>query len=362
MKPDRGKRDRNSRCGGLLLVITAATLMVGTPIREAEAQSPPPEQIAQMLDQARKLHEELLPIAQRLGDAALLTRLQSLRAQWVQARGHMQGRRYTQAGTLAKRVYDQLRQLSSQIHLLAQRLPYYNRMAERNRELLQVLQGSVGPNAPAEIRRQLTLASDAIQRAQKAHQNRSILQAYRLMEQAENQLRQVLRYVDRSGLTPESVRREIEETNRRMERLEGSSNLVEAAIEALERARMIQVEAERLLAAGELRQALANTLSARTALRLAARLITGALTPEDVAAAIAHAEELMEVHSELLNSPLSAVRSLMQQARRQLNQARSHLEAGRLNQGLKAAQTSAKLILTAARTAGGPPPPSTQGR
>lgn len=357
MKISISNKLMKSGTGGFVLILTAVTVMVGTPIREVKAQTPRPDQINELLEQARALYEELLPISQRLGDETLTTRMRNLRAQWVEARGHMQARRYQQAATLARRNLDQLRTLATAIRRLAQRMPYYSRLAERNQELLQLLQRSVGPDAPPEVLRQLTLAAGAVERAQHLRQRGRLLQSFRLMEQADNTLRQVLRYVDRSGLSPESVQREIEETGRRIERLEGAADLVEPAREALERAKASQAEAGRLLAAGDLRQALAHTLTARTALRLASRLTTGSLTSEDVAAAIGHCEELMEVHSELANSTVPAVRSLWQQAGRQLDRARSRLDAGRLRPALEAAQTASKLIVNAARKAGGPPPP-----
>jgi hypothetical protein len=209
--------------------------------------------------------------------------------------------------------------------------------------------------------RQLTLAADAVERAQQAYARRNMLQAYRLMEQSEVLLRQTLRFVARSGLTAESVQREMEETDRRIERLLETPDLTPQASEMLERARALQADAESRFAAGELQAALTRTLTARTAIRLAMRITTGALTPEDVATAIGHAEELQEMNSELASSQLQAVRSLWQQADRQLNQARSHLQDGRLRPALEAAQNAAKLILTAVRRASSdqiPPQPA----
>ena len=356
MKPIIEHRLSGTRFGGYAIALTATAIAVGAPIREVHAQPTDPGQISEMLEQARALYEELLPVAQRLGDAALMTRLRSLRTQWLEARGHMQGRRYRQAGTLARRNLEQLRQLAVTVRKIAQRLPYYNRLAERNSELLQVLRRSVGPDAPPEVQRQLTLAADAVERAQQARARSNMLQAFRLMEQSEILLRQVLRFVGRSGLTAESVQREIEETGRRIEQLSETPDLIPQAGEALERARTLQAEAEGYLAAGQLRAALTNTLTARTALRLAVRLATGSLTPEDVAAAIGHAEELQEMHAELADNATAAVRTLWQQAERQLDQARAHLDAGRLHPALEAAQNAAKSILTAARRAGQIPP------
>jgi len=332
--------------------------LVGTPIRDVRAQSPGPDAVREILEQARQLYEELLPLAQRLGDPAMMTRLRNVRSQWVQAQGHMQGRRYQQAGTLARRNLDQLRRLSVLIRRLAQRLPQYTRLSERNLEMMQFLRSAVGPDAPAEIRRQITLAADALHRAGQARQRNNHMLSFRLMEQADNLLKQVLRHVDRTGVTPESVQREIDETARRVERLEKGEIREEAAVEALERARTAQAEAIRLLAAGELRQALAHTLTARTALRLAERLTIRALTAEDVALAIAHAEELREAHAGLAASPLQSVNRLMQQADRQLEQARSRLLAGNLRVALENAQSASKLIMTAVRRAGTVPPPT----
>jgi hypothetical protein len=354
------KRSR-SWFGGFTLALTATAIAVGTPIHEVQAQPTDPGQITEILEQARQIYEELLPVAQRLRDAALTTRIRSLRTQWLEARGHLQGRRYRQAGLLAKRNLEQFRQLATTLRRLAQRLPYYSRLAERNRELLQFLHRSVGPDAPAEVLRQLTLAADAVERAQLAYTRRNLLQAFRLMEQSETLLRQVLRFVDRAGLTLESVQRELEETNRRIEQVAATPDLTAPAREALERARTSQSEAERFFAAGELRPALARTLTARTALRLAMRLTAGALTPEDVAAAIGHAEELMEVHAEVANSKIPEARNLWQQAQRQLNGARTLLEAEQLRPALEAAQTTAKLILTAVRWATTPIPPPPPG-
>jgi hypothetical protein len=337
-------------------------IVVGTPIRDVQAQPPGPDDIREMLEQARQLYEELLPMAERLGDPTLLTRMRSIRTQWVQASGHMQGRRYQQARTMARRNRDQLRQLATQIRQLAQRLPHYTRLSERNLELMQFLRYSVGPDAPAEVRRRLTLAIDALQRARQARQRNQLMLSVRLMEQADTMFRQVLRHVDRTGLTPEAVQREIDETARRIERLESGGVTVDTAIEALERARTAQAEASRLLAAGQLRQALAHTLTARTALRLAERLALRDLTADDVALAIAHAEELREAHADLAASPVTAVSRLMQQADRQLEQARGRLQAGQLRPALESAQSAAKLIMTAVRRAGsGAPPPPPNG-
>lgn len=359
MKLNIKHKDWRTRFGGIALALTATAIAVGTPIRNVQAQPTDPGQISEILEQARRLHDELLPVAQRLGDAALMTRLRSLHTQWLEARGHMQGRRYRQAGLLARRNLEQLRQLATTMRKIAQRLPYYSRLAERNRELLQVLRRSVGPGAPPEILRQLTLASDAVERAQQAYARRNMMQAFRLMEQSETLLRQVLRFVGRSGLTAESVQRELEETGRRIERLVAMPDLTPQASEALERARTMQSEAESLFAAGELRAALSHTLTARTALRLALRLSTGALTPEDVSAAIGHAQELQEMNAQLASSEIDAVRTMWQQAQRQLDQARAHLEAGRLRPALETAQNAAKLILTAIRRAGATAPPPT---
>ncbi len=350
---------QKSGIGGLALVIAATMTLVGTPIRDIRAQSPGPDAIRETLEQARQLYEELMPMARQLGDPTMMTRLRSIRTQWVQAQGHLQGGRYKQAGTLAKRNLDQLRLLSVKIRQLAQRLPQYTRLSERNMEMMQFLRSAIGPDAPPEVRRQITLAADALHRAGQARQQNNHMLSFRLMEQADNLLKQVLRHVDRTGVIPESVQREIDETARRIERLETSEIQVEAAAEALERARTAQAEATRLLAAGELRQALAHTLTARTALRLAERLTIRALTAEDVALALAHAEELREAHSGLAASPVQGVSRLMQQADRQLEQARSRLLAGNLRVALERAQSASKLIMTAVRRAGAVPPPAT---
>ena len=352
------KKNRNSRSwlGGIAIALTATAIAVGTPIRKVQAQPTDPGQIQDMLEQARQLHNELLPIAQRLGDESLLTRLRVLNMRWLEARGHMQGRRYRQAGNLAQRNLQQLRQLTSTVRKIAQRLPYYSRMAERNMELLRLLQRNVGPGSPPEIQRQLTLAADAVERARGAHAMGNIMQAYRLMEQSEIILRQMLRFVGRTGLTAESVQREVEETERRIERLIALPEMDPRSAEALESARSLQTEAESLLASGELHRALTRTLAARTALRLSERLSSGILTAEDVAAAIAHAEELQEVNKELATSEHNAIRSLWEQAQRQLNQARTYLESGRLRTALESAQNAAKLIVTAARRAADIPP------
>lgn len=350
---------RRTGIGGLAIFIAATMTLVGTPIRDVRAQSPGPEAIRETLEQAQQLYEELLPKAQQLGDPTMLTRLRGIRTRWVEAQGHLQSHRYQQAGTLSRRILDQLRMLSVQVRQLAQRLPQYVRLAERNMEMMQFLRSAVGPDAPAEVRRQITLAADALQRAGQARQQNHYLLSFRLMEQADNLLKRVLRHVDRAGVTPESVQHEIDETARRIERLETGEIGVEAAVEALERARTAQAEATRLLAAGDLRQALAHTLTARTALRLAERLTVRALTADDVALAIAHAEELREAHSDLTESPVQGVSRLMQQADRQLEQARSRLLAGNLRVALEKAQSASKLIMTAVRRAGTVPPPST---
>lgn len=355
-KPRRTLRAGN-RSGSLLLVVAAAVLMAATPIRDARAQATGPERIREILEQARALYEELLPIVGRLGDETLMRRMQALRAQWVQARGHMQGRRYQMASRLARRNMDQLRQLAGLIRRLAQRLPYYTRLAEQNRELLQLLRRRVGPDAPPEVVRELTLAADAIQRAQRARQNRNLVLSFRMMEQAESLLRQILRYVNQTGLTARSVRLEIEETDRRIERLASSGDLTSEAREALGRARELQADAKRLLAAGQLRPAVARTLTARSAVRLAVRLSAGALTFEDAAAAVGHAEELMELNKDLARHASEQIRALYAQAQQQLEQARAHLEAGRIRPAMEAAQSAAKLVLTAARRAAAQPPP-----
>jgi len=355
-QPDR------STPGGLFLLLAAAMIVAGTPIRAVTAQSPGRHQVEDTLERARALYEELLPVARQLGDQGILQRMNTLRAQWVAARGHFQAGRMTQAQTMARRNYDQLRQLRTEVQRLAQRLPYYGRLEERNRELLEFMREEIGPGAPPEVTRRLTLAAGAHQRARQARQRGNLLQAFRLMEQSENLIRQVLRYIDRTGLTTESVRRELDETARRIERLAGDPELLEVAREALERAREAQEEAERFFTAGELRQALAATLTARTAVRLATRLSTGAITPEDVATAIAHTTELMEMHGTLASSSEPGVRRLWNEAGEHLVQARTHLENGQLRTGLAEAQTAAKLVLTAVRRAGSgapPPPPAT---
>ncbi len=357
------KQNKNPRTwlGGIAIALTATAIAVGTPVREVQAQPTDPGQIQDLLEQARQLYNELLPIAQRLGDESLLTRLRVMNAKWLEARGHMQGRRYRQAGNLAQRNLRQLRELASTVRKIAQRLPYYSRMAERNMELLRLLQRNVGPGAPPEIQRRLTLAADAVERARRAHAMGNMLQAFRLMEQSETILRQLLRFAGRTGLTTESVQREVEETERRIERFTALPEMDPRSAEALERARALQSEAENLLASGELQRALTRTLAARTALRLAERLSSGRLTAEDVAAAIAHAEELQEVNEELATSEHNAIRSLWEQAERRLNQARTFLESGRLRAALESAQNAAKLIVTAARRAADIPPSFVDG-
>ena len=346
--------------GGLVLILVVTALLAGTPIREAQAQSAGQEQIRETLDQARALYEELLPLAQRIGDPTLLQRMQSLRSQWQVARGHFQGRRYQLAGRLAQRNLDELRKVGSVLRRLNQRLPYYARLAERNREVLRLLQQTLGPQAPQEVQRRLTLAADMVERAERSRSGGRVVEAFRLMEQADVMLRQMLRQVDRRGMTPEGVEIELRETERRMERLQAMPDLPAGAVEALERAAMLQQEARRYHGAGEFRQALSRTLTARSALRLAQGLAGGGLTPEEVTRAIAHAEELMETYSEAASSEEPGVGELWGQAQRMLEQARNHFEAGQLNAALTSAQSAAKLALTAARRAGltaGTPPP-----
>jgi len=259
---------------------------------------------------------------------------------------------------MAERNLRSIRELVITVRRLAQRLPYYSRMAEQNSELHRVLTRRLGSGAPEQIARQLTIGADAMERARKARQAGNMVQAFRFMEQAQLMLHQVLRHVDRDAMTPEAVRIEIEETEGRIERLRSSDQLTEPAREALQRGIEIQRDARRLFGSRQLRLAMARTLTARTAVRLAQRLMTGALGPEDAAAAIGHAEELLEIHAGLARHHDPQVRTLMEQASRQLADARGHLEAGRLRPALESAQSAAKLVLTAVRRATGPPPPT----
>ncbi len=361
---------RRAKTGGRRLVLAAALILAAPPIGAVRAQSAgpgqagpvqaSPEQIEQWLQEAAQIYDQLRPIAQQVGDRTLLQRMETLRTQWVTARGHLQGKRYQMAGLMARQNLDQMRGLSTQVRRLAQRLPFYSRLAERNREILQLMQQRLGPQAPPEMQQQLTLAADALQRARNARQEGNLLQAFRLMEQCESMLRQMLQQADRA-LDSEAVRAEIQETERRIEALVARGGLTEPAQEALERTRQLQSEARGLAAGNQLRQALARTLSARTALRLAQRLTGGALSPEDVAAAIDHAVELREMHAELARHTDAEVRALWQQSERQLEQARQHLEEGRLPAALEAAQSSAKLTLSAVRRTGAIPPLTSSG-
>jgi hypothetical protein len=352
---NRTSRTSSRTCGPALLLF-AALILAAPPIGGVGAQAAGPEQIEQWLQEAAQIYEQLRPVAQQLGDRTLLQRMETLHTQWVAARGHMQGQRYQQAGQLARQNLEQMRALSTTVRRLAQRLPFYNRMAERNRELLQLLRQRIGPDAPREVQRQLTLTADALERAHLAHQGGNLVQAFRLMEQCDGMLRQVLQQADRAGLDGDAVRSEIEETDLRLEELAARGDLTPAAGEAVERARLLQTEARQQLQAGQLRLALGRTLSARTALRLAQRLSGSALSPDDVATAIDHAQELREMHTDLAAHPNAEVRALWNQAGRQLELARRHLEEGHLPAALEAAQSSAKLTLSAARKAGGLPP------
>ncbi|MFO7767343.1 MAG: hypothetical protein R6W82_00040 [bacterium] len=347
--------------GGLVLVLVVTALAAGTPIREVRAQPAGPEQVAEVLEQARTLYEELQPLAQRIGDPSLIQRMQALRSQWQVARGHFQGRRYQVAGRLAQQNLDRMREIASALRRLSQRLPYYDRLAERNREILRLFQQTMGPRAPQEVQRRLTLSADMVERAERARGGGRVMEAFRLMEQADGMLRQMLRRMDRGGLTPEAVERELRETERQMERLQALPELSEGAADALERADALQDEARHHHAAGQFRQALSRTLTARSAVRLAQGLVGGGLTSEEVTRAISHAEEVMSTYSEAASSEAAGVADPWRQARRMLEQARERLEAGRLAPALEAAQSAAKLALTAARraglTPGGPPPP-----
>jgi len=356
-------RDRNqsSKTGGPALLLAAALILAAPPIGGVGAQSAGPEQIQQWLQEAEQLYLQLQPVAQQLGDRALLQRMEILRSQWVAARGHLQGRRYQLAGQLARQNLEQLRTLSVTVRRLAQRLPFYNRMAERNQELLQLLRQRIGPETQREVQRQLLLTADSLERARLARQQGNLLQAFRLMEQCEAMLRQVLQQAERAGLDGASVRAEIEETDRRLAEPAARSDLSPASAEVLERARLLQDQARQQLQAGQLRLALGRTLSARTALRLAQRLSTGALSPEVIATAIEHAQEVQEQHPDLAAHPNAEVRALWEQAGRQLELARRRLEEDRLPAALEAAQSSAKLTLSAVRKAGGIPPSAAAG-
>ncbi len=347
--------------GGLVLVLAVTAMVAGTPIREVGAQPAGQEQIRETLEQARVLYEELLPIAQQIGDPALLQRMEALRSQWQVAWGHLQGQRFQVAAQMAQRNLDELREMRTTLRRLGQRLPYYDRLAERNREILRLLQQTMGSRAPQEMQRRLTLAADMIERADRTRGAGRVVEAFRLMEQADVLLRQMLRQLDRGGLTPESVELELRETERLLERMQARTGLPEGALQALERADVLQQEARRYHGAGQSRQALSRTLTARSALRLAQGLAGGGLTAEEVTRAITHAEELMETYGEAAASEVAGVAGLWNQARRMLEQARTHFEAGRLAPALESAQSAAKIALTAARRAGlspGTPPPS----
>lgn len=360
---ERRHRHRRTKTGGRRLVLAAALILAAPPIGAVRAQSAGPgqqgqagpEQIEQWLQEAAQLYDQLRPLTQQIGDRTLMQRMETLRTQWVTARGHLQGHRYQMAERLARQNLDQMRSLSTQVRRLAQRLPFYNRLAERNREVLQLMQQRIGPQAPPELQQQLTLAADALQRARNARQEGNLMLAFRLMEQCESMLRQTLQQADRA-LDAEAVRAEIQETERRIEALGARGDLTGPAQEVLERARQLQGEARGFAAGSQLRLALARTLSARTALRLAQRLTGGAFTPEDVAAAIDHAIELREMHAGLAGHDDAEVRALWQQSERQLEQARRALEEERLPAALEAAQSSAKLTLSAVRRAGAIPP------
>lgn len=344
----------------LMLSLLTAAVLAGTPIQEADAQQVGPGRIQEILTQAESLYEELLPIAQRIGDPAVLERMRSLRTQWVEARGHLMGRRYQMAQRMAQMNLDQLRQVGSVIRSLAQRLPYYERMAERNREVLRLLQQTVGASGGPEVQQRLTLSARIMNRAENAHSRGNLVQAFRMMEQAELMMRQMLRQMDQGSLTREAVDLEIQETARRMEQLEASGTLSGPALEAFTRARTLQREAQQALASGALRLALTRTLTARSAIRLAAALGSGRLDEEEVAAAIQHAEDLMDTYGALSSSDTENIRSLWNQASRQLERARADLASGKLRPAFEGAQSAAKLVLTAARRAGissSEPPP-----
>jgi len=346
--------------GGLVLVLVVTALVAGAPIREVRAQSAGQERIRETLEQARSLYEQLQPLAQRIGDPALLQRMQALRSQWQVASGHFQGRRYQMAARMAQRNLDELRRIGSALRRLSQRLPYYQRLAERNREVLRLLQQTTGPARSREIQRRLTLAADMVERAGRARSGGRVVEAFRLMEQADVMLRRMLRQMDRGNLTPEAVETELQQTERQAERIQVLPEIPPGAAEALERALMLQEEARRYFAAGEFRLALTRTLTARSALRVARGLAGGRLTSEEVAAAIAHAEELMATYAETAGSEVAGVQQLWSQAQRMLEEARTQLEAGQLDPALESARSAAKLALTAARRAGltsGPPPP-----
>ena len=343
-----------SRTGLCLLTAIVVATIAPSP-GGASAQTVATERIRTMLQQADAHYHELLPMAEQLGDPVLLQRLQTLRLQWEEAHGHFQGRRYAVAQRMAEQNLDRLRELGVTIRRMAQRLPYYGRMAERNRELLQLLLEGFGPSPPPEIQSRLTMAADGLQRAEQAHRQRNLAQSYRQMEQIETMLRQMLRQLERSGLSGETVESEIRETERRLEQLSARPMLSEPARQALERARLLQQEAHAYYGTGEFRLALSRTLTARSALRLAVGLAGERLEVEEVAAAIVHTEELIETYTEAIAAAGEGARALLQQARRRLERAQTDLAAGQLRAALQEAQSAAKLVLTAARRSEPPP-------
>ena len=227
------------------------------------------------------------------------------------------------------------------------------RVIERVGHLLDEALGMAGEHPDPQTDRLLDEARSHLERAREQYQTREFAVAMELALAAERLVRQAL---DLGGgdLNPERVLRELERTDRLLERAspEIRDRGNERAVHLLEQAIELQTRAHRQLDERRPLVAVRLTREARAQVLHALRMVEGPAEPAGVEQALAQTDELIErVESEVRASGIEEAIRLLDAGLDHQRRARDLFKEGRLNPALAQTRVARNLVLEAANLA-----------
>lgn len=228
------------------------------------------------------------------------------------------------------------------------------RAIERVAHLLDEALVMAGEHPDPRTDRLLDEARSHLERAREQYQARQFAVAIELALAAERLVRQALDLGERGDVNPERVLRELERTDRLLERaspeIRDSGN--ERAMRLLDQAIELQMRAHRQFDERRPLVAMRLTREAREQVLHALRMVEGPADPAGVEKALAQTDELIErVESEVRASGIEEANRLLDAGLDHQQRARDLFKEGRLNPALAQTRVARNLVLEAANLA-----------
>lgn len=343
-----------------LAIPGAVTLGLVGALVVADASAVSREEAERQLEQAEEAYRRLVETetAGRPGysaDVHLGDEVRYIESLIARARDHFGNRRYDHSYKFSSTALDRIRKLGQELLRLEQRLRFYERLADRNREVLELLRRRARlDQVDQKTARMLDMATDSFHRALAANGRGELILAFKLMEQTNDLVRKVMRALGGGRISPERLADDLDRTDDIVENIReavGASDSPEIQA-VLERASVVQREAIASYEDGNFDFARRLTLRARTLARLALRLTQNAPATEAERTLI-HTDDLIERYEEKIRESGNAeAESLLEEAIALQGEAWDLYNDDEIAAALTKARAAAKLVTAANHKAG----------